>query len=1108
MSFDLEIRINSAGEDKPTQIEQGLNKASDAADRAQASLTKMGEQSSAALDKTATSAERAAGTLDDLKALVGQLSVPADIGWFSGRELEVLERLRGPTQEHNADIDALNKLHTAGAVSLQEYEAELVKLEQRYGATNRAESLYARQIQEEAATFDRLRGPMRAYEQEIQTLERLWNQGKISAEEFYSEAEKQAKKVGVFQGPTQRQPTQEEGEPGLGRALASAGTLLTGGAIGGGIIGLGQQIEGLVQKYHDIEDVAIEAANAAMKFADASHTVNVIIDEQVSLAHDLNSNYDKTIQIYDSVRDGTDELAISHADQIRLTKSLGEEVQIAGKSLESAGGLVARFSYALAAGKIETRELKGIMREIPDLADTWTKHFDTTRQGLMEMVKIGKVTTEDLMRALIDEGAAIDANFAKRERTNKQKEDEWILNEKLYSQRYDVALGSGHGAQATVDALVAQAQASKEGYAEVQRLADTNFLAAWGNKTVERAKAALDQIHENNKAAIGEFIDDVKNMTGPFQEIGDKIRAYMGDTAAVRTEVQKLTEPIDAARAELGVLNQAFATGKIDVDDYTKKYQELQTTLRRGIPDEAYKLNKPIEDARKSLELLIAERDKISTEAFAKENVALQTTINNGRTPEDLRITAPIAQAKIELEELRSKMGQLGGDSEAVRKRYDELMTTINDGRLPETIKLWEELHLPVQQFHRDISALTALLAGNKIAAAAFEAELSKATQTHIAFLETNDASLARKFPDLATDMINFEKDNNILGDNKVNTDPLGHALEERAKQLQIERDELGKVRGPAQQYRIEIAALGDLLEKHKISSERYVQEVDAARLAFLAADPAVKTFGERVEEAWLKAKSAARDAGVETKDYASVAQETLVARIQAKPGMRSQDDLIAIALLKDKQEAEAAGVAASSYAEVVDKVRAAQLAAGQEGKTFAGGMEAEWLKMKLQADSFGSTVAGMLVDDFGKLNDAIVTAANGGTVAWGQMVDSMIQDLERLILKQLEVQAINYAIGAFGGGGGAAVADVASGLSIAGPTSGDIPVPDAIGSAARTDTSTASQSLSQAPTQVILNNHNYLDPSIVTHALSTASGQRAVANVIRRLPKGMRRGG
>lgn len=204
----------------------------------------------------------------------------------------------------------------------------------------------------------------------------------------------------------------------------------------------------------------------------------------------------------------------------------------------------------------------------------------------------------------------------------------------------------------------------------------------------------------------------------------------------------------------------------------------------------------------------------------------------------------------------------------------------------------------------------------------------------------------------------------------------------------------------------------------------------------------------------------------------------------------------------------QAGTINSAQYMHAVDGLRGSFLAATPAGKTFAGGMEQAWLKMKQDAENFGVTVANTVVGDLDKLNEAFITAANGGEVAWGKMVDSMIQDLERLIIKQLEVAAINAVINSFAPGLGSVAAStgvtgaVVTGTDWAarsGPSaypSGPAAYPMPAAPAPSSTTSRQSTTASNGPP--VIHVHNHYDESVGIAAIQSPGGTSAVLNILR----------
>jgi lambda family phage tail tape measure protein len=99
-------------------------------------------------------------------------------------------------------------------------------------------------------------------------------------------------------------------------------------------------------------------------------------------------------------------------------------------------------------------------------------------------------------------------------------------------------------------------------------------------------------------------------------------------------------------------------------------------------------------------------------------------------------------------------------------------------------------------------------------------------------------------------------------------------------------------------------------------------------------------------------------------------------------------------------------------YNRTLDQQRQAYLEASGEARTFAGGMESAWLQIKSDVTDVGGTIKKVLTDAFQSVNDAIVSLVMTGTNDWHKMVDSMLEDLTRLILKQLEAKAIMSLLG------------------------------------------------------------------------------------------------
>ncbi len=150
-------------------------------------------------------------------------------------------------------------------------------------------------------------------------------------------------------------------------------------------------------------------------------------------------------------------------------------------------------------------------------------------------------------------------------------------------------------------------------------------------------------------------------------------------------------------------------------------------------------------------------------------------------------------------------------------------------------------------------------------------------------------------------------------------------------------------------------------------------------------------------------------------------------------------------------------------------------------------------------------------MSDLDKLNNSLVTAANGGKVAWGDMVDSMIEDLERMLLKQLEVLAITALLNAYFAGSGTlaqqtgatgAAVDYANATRSSTTTPAAYPTsaPGGGGGVANIGTSSRSGGGATPGAPVIVQNriYNIYDRSVGVAAISSPEGVTAIVNLQR----------
>jgi tape measure domain-containing protein len=431
-------------------------------------------------------------------------------------------------------------------------------------------SKLAEQLQREKQMLEQIRGPQMEYFDKLTALDKLLERNVITTKEYAEQVANMNQKMGETPEP------KEHHEGGMGAVLGAVpGGNIIGGLAGGGIAeatteglkglveaihGISESIEENRERMREMKDEYTQAQNAAHKFADEGHTTNQVISDQQGLAHDLHSSFESTIDVYDSVRDGTDGLNLTYEEQIRLTKTLGQSIQLAGKSLGEAGGLMQRFSYDMATGQASAGDLASIMKKVPPIADLWTEHFGKSQTEIIALVKEGKISVKDLMNVLIEDGGKSDEKW----KGNKQTIAEWRAEVK---HAYEVARGSGKDYD---DAINESFEKNNNSAIDLdtrlkaaRELARGNFeegqayMAAVRAGSLETSTATV-AASENTAQAFSRFNDIAEKNVAKWHEIDDAAHGARGALAMLDV-IDPLSEGINGLSNELGMLGDKLA---------------------------------------------------------------------------------------------------------------------------------------------------------------------------------------------------------------------------------------------------------------------------------------------------------------------------------------------------------------------------------------------------------------------------------------------------------------------------------------------------------------------------------------------------------------------
>ncbi|EPK3091231.1 tape measure protein, partial [Acinetobacter baumannii] len=249
-------------------------------------------------------------------------------------------------------------------------------------------------------------------------------------------------------------------------------------------------------------------------------------EDTFRIAQKTYSAWDSVLQVYQRFSDNAKTLNLTMDDTARLTETVSKAVAISGASAEAADAALVQFGQALASGTLRGEELNSVMEQTPALAKAIAKGMGITVGELRSVAAEGKITSQEIVKALKNVQDEVDALFAKTDITIGQSLT--LLNNEIT--KFVGEAGKGSGA--------AQALSGS-----IQLLANNLNLIA------------------DSAFAIG---------------IGLMTKAVLTKTVAVQASIAASTKQVFATIAER---NANIAAAKAEVESALAEAQSTQVTL-------------------------------------------------------------------------------------------------------------------------------------------------------------------------------------------------------------------------------------------------------------------------------------------------------------------------------------------------------------------------------------------------------------------------------------------------------------------------------------------------------------------------------------------------
>lgn len=282
---------------------------------------------------------------------------------------------------------------------------------------------------------------------------------------------------------------------GLGRLGALAGAYLSTDAL---------------RRYADAWQETINkiaAANLTRQGADrrASQLADIAIGSNADLG--------ATTDLYAGLTRASRDLGASQAQVLNVTETISKAFAVGGQSAATQAGAITQLNQALQSGALRGDEFNSVAEGAPVLMDLIAKKMNVTRGELKGLAADGKITSKILFDALLEGGAAVEAQFAKMTPTVEQS----VAKLKAALTRYFGQIAQDMDLSGKVAAATNAVLANLDTVVKAAAVAGVAISAAFAGGPIIAGIAAAG-------AALALFGDQVHPIAGDIATLGDYAR--------------------------------------------------------------------------------------------------------------------------------------------------------------------------------------------------------------------------------------------------------------------------------------------------------------------------------------------------------------------------------------------------------------------------------------------------------------------------------------------------------------------------------------------------------------------------------------------------------
>lgn len=158
-------------------------------------------------------------------------------------------------------------------------------------------------------------------------------------------------------------------------------------------------------------------SNRLALVTDSTRNLKDVQEELYKISRDTRTDYAGTIDIYTRIARSTQQLGISQQDLLTITQAINQSLIISGSSAQASEAALIQLGQGMASGTLRGEELNSVLEQAPRLAEALAQGMGVSVGQLRELGKQGKITSENVVNALLNQSGAIASEYGRMEAT-------------------------------------------------------------------------------------------------------------------------------------------------------------------------------------------------------------------------------------------------------------------------------------------------------------------------------------------------------------------------------------------------------------------------------------------------------------------------------------------------------------------------------------------------------------------------------------------------------------------------------------------------------------------------------------------------------------------